>query len=53
MTKKALKLINIIAGLDLDTHEDLIDEIICSSINNGVNVEDNYLEEEALETICM
>lgn len=50
MTKKAFKLINIIAGLDADTHADLIDDIICTSIENGIDVSDNDIESDEIST---
>lgn len=45
--KKAIRLINVIAGLNEETNADLIDEIICNSINNGIEITD--LEEEIVE----
>lgn len=45
--KKAVRLINVIARLDNDTNIDLIDEIICNSIQNGIEI--TNLDEEIVD----
>lgn len=46
---KAIRLMNVISKLNMDTNEELIDEIICKAIDNGVDI--NRIEEEESEEI--
>ena len=45
--KKAIRLINVMARLDDDKNADLIDEIICNSIQNGIEI--TNLDEEIVD----
>lgn len=47
--KKAIRILNVIAGLNDEMNIDLIDEIICNSINNGIEID--TFDEEIVE-IC-
>lgn len=46
---KSSKLVNTIAKLNTEEHEELIDEIICKAINNGVDID--KVEEEEQEEV--
>lgn len=45
---KAIRLMNVISKLDTENNEELIDQIICTAINNGVDI-DKVEEEEQKE----
>lgn len=49
MNKKAIRILNVIAGLNEEVNEELIDEIICNSINNGVDI--NAIDEDLVAFI--
>ena len=49
MNKKAIRILNAIAGLNEEVNDELIDEIICNSINNGIDI--NAIDEEINEDL--
>ena len=49
--KKAIRILNAIAGLNEETNADLIDTIICHSINNGIEIDN--IDEEIPEELVL